>query len=152
MLKRIVKGGQRQGDSVLLFESLRRGIRPSAPSSFNATGRRRDITFNERFLTPASHPRIIEAIWQFNACKNVHEARILNILRAEKAQYYLEHRPRKQKLLDRVRNKNRALARTWGTVDAWSGLVAKNSPLGLLQRVGVKMFGSRGTTTTMTTG
>jgi hypothetical protein len=146
MLGRIAKGGQRQGGPAGPFGSLN-GTRPSAPSPFDASGRRRDITFNERFLTPAPQPSIVEAIWQFKVRRNVHKAQIRNLPKAEKVRYYLENRPQTQKLLDWAASKSHALARTWGTVDAWTGPVAKSSPQALLPRANVKMLRSPGTMT-----
>jgi len=45
----------------------------------------------------------------------------------EKKQLYLESRPTKQKLLEWVGSKSRALVRTMGTVDAWTGPPVKNA-------------------------
>jgi hypothetical protein len=47
--------------------------------------RRRDITFNERFLTPAPQPSIVEPIWQFKVRRNVYKTQICNLPKAKKA-------------------------------------------------------------------
>jgi len=148
MLRRVLIGARRPPPSSIPFDSIPRSPpQSSAAAPSTPSGRRRDITFHNRFLTPAPQPTVIESIWQIRTRRNVQKAQIRNLPRTEKARYYLETRSRRQKLLDWAGSKSRELARTMGTVDAWSGPVAKTSPYALLQRGDIKMLGSGGTGT-----
>ena len=144
MLRRVLKGVRRPRPSSIPFDSIPHPPPQSAAAPFTPSGRRRDITFHQRFLTPARQPTVIESIWQIRTRKNVQKAQIRNLPRTEKARYYLETRSRRQKLLDWVGSKSRELTRTMGTVDAWSGPVAKASPYALLQRRDINLLGSGG--------
>ena len=95
----------------------------------NPNGRKRDITFTDRFLQPSRpQPTVMATINRIRTRQKIEKARIRQLPLEERRNYYLESRPLKQKLLDWAGTKVRAVTRTWGTVDAWTGPVPKNHP------------------------
>src|SRR5271170_2313415 len=102
----------------------------------NPNARKRDITFTDRFLQPPAQPTGMATINRIRIRQKIEKARIRQLPVEERRNYYLASRPMKQKLLDWAGTKVRAVTKTWGTVDAWTGPVPKNHPF---KRVGGAM-------------
>lgn len=146
MLGRLPKRPPRAGpaftpSSAFPFDPLH-GATPTAAPTDPATGRQRDMTFHDRFLTPARQPTVFESIWQNRVKRNVHKAQIRKLPKREKVQFYVENRSRRQKVLDWVGTRSREVVAMGRTVDAWSGPVAKTSPFAVLQKRDVKVLES----------
>jgi hypothetical protein len=105
-------------------------------------GRQLDITFNEWFVRPPQQETVIQTIEKFTFRKNARKLELKQIPREERKNYYLNSRPKKEKLLDWMGNKTKALTRTMGTVDAWAGPVPKNTQFPQLRAKEVKVLGS----------
>jgi len=101
---------------------------PGTRPPLDPTARKRDITFNERFLKPPAQPTGMATINRIRTRQKIERARVRQLPLEERRNYYLASRPLKQKLLDWAGTKVRAVTRTWGTVDAWTGPVPKNYP------------------------
>ena|SRR5579859_1003031 len=154
MLRRAIRKSPPSGKA---FASTSAGSRPSTtpgapgtPDSFpflisqfpTREGRRLDITFHDRFLKPAPQMPVMSSISRMRDKDNVRKAIYRNLPNVEKQRLYLESRPLKQKLLDWVGSKSRALVRTQGTVDAWTGWRVQRAPVAKVRAGDVKMLSS----------
>ena len=105
-------------------------------------GRRLDITFSERYMQGAPQLPVVASLWRMKQKNNIRKAEYRRLPMEEKQRLYLESRPMKQKLLDWVGSKTRALVRSAGTVDAWAGPSVRNTPYARIGGNEVKLLGS----------
>jgi hypothetical protein len=146
MLGRLYKSSKSKSSPSSPFPLPGQGGPPPFPpnplASPNRGGRKLDITFNQRYLMPPPQPTVMSTIWRVKTRKKIEKAAIRRLPLEERRQFYLESRPMKQKLLDWVGNKVRALTRTMGTVDAWAGPIPKNDRYARLGMKEVKLLES----------
>ena len=95
-------------------------------------------------MQPAPQPTVMESLWRMKVRKNIKKATRRQLPREERKRLYLETRPLRRKLLDWVGIKSRALVRTMGTVDAWSGPPVKNPLMTQIPGGNLPLLGSGG--------
>jgi len=87
---------------------------------------------------------VVTSLWQVKVKNNIRKAEYRRLPAEEKRKLYLESRPTKQKLLDWVGSKSRALVRMVGTVDAWVGPPIRKPLSAQINGNEVKLLGSGG--------
>lgn len=115
---------------------------PPFVPNLNTGDRKLDISFNKLFLKPAPQPTIMATISRVKRREKIRKAAYRNLPAIEKRHLYLESRPMKKKLLDWVGSRSRALVRTMGTVNAWSGPMPKNASIKQVASKNVGLLGS----------
>jgi hypothetical protein len=136
MLGRILKKPSAYSST---FPSAAQPHTPTTPPPMSRN-HKYDITFNERFLRAAPQPTVMDSLWRMKVRTNIRKMTHKRLPIEEKRRLYLESRPMKQKLLNWVGSRSRALVRAMGTVDAWTGPPVKN--VGRLGASDIRLLGS----------
>ena len=148
MLGRILrKGGPSSSSASSAFSQFKTQNSsefPSNPFPVNPARRKLDITFNERYMQGPRQVPVVTSLWQVKVKNNIRKAEYRRLPAEEKRKLYLESRPTKQKLLDWVGSKSRALVRMVGTVDAWVGPPIRKPLSAQINGNEVKLLGSGG--------
>ena len=145
MLGRILRRGAPSSSSST--SSAPFNSRPANPFPVNPPrphGRKLDITFNERYMQGPRQLPVMSSIWRMKQKSNIRKSEYKKLPAEEKQKLYLESRPMKQRLLDWVGTRSRALVRAAGTVDAWAGPAVRGPSYARIGGNEVKLLTSGG--------